>query len=108
MKPTINTRNNSLLSANNSFVAGGIISFNPNLQRLQENIEAIYRQVDKLLIIDNASDNSLLVEELASTYGSSVYYYNNNDNKGVAVALNQLACNAYWTTTLAFGCAQKK
>ena len=38
-------------------ICAGIILYNPNIERLKECIRAVQPQVDKLVIVDNASDN---------------------------------------------------
>lgn len=48
-----------------SYIAG-IVLFNPEIDRLVDNIEAIYKQVDKLLLVDNDSKNIEDVEKLAA------------------------------------------
>ena len=42
--------------------AAGIVSYNPDISRLKENIETIRKQVKIVLIIDNASDNVFSTE----------------------------------------------
>lgn len=39
------------------FILGAIVAYNPNIERLTENINNINKQVGKLLIIDNGSTN---------------------------------------------------
>ena len=39
----------------------GIVLYNPDLGRLKENIESICKQVDKVILIDNGSDNICLL-----------------------------------------------
>lgn len=38
-------------------VLAGIVLYNPEIGRLQENIDAIYQQVDTVLLIENGSSN---------------------------------------------------
>ena len=40
----------------------GIVLYNPDLGRLKENIESICKQVDKVILIDNGSDNRREIE----------------------------------------------
>lgn len=40
----------------------GIVLFNPNKERLTQNIDAIYPQVDKIVLIDNCSTNGIHIE----------------------------------------------
>lgn len=82
----------------------GIVLYNPDLLRLNENIRAIMPQVECLILIDNGSNNIQLIKE---TYAEldRIYLVENNENKGVAVALNQIMKisserNAEWTLLL--------
>ena len=36
----------------------GIVTFNPDIERLNENISAIINQVDKVVVVDNGSENA--------------------------------------------------
>lgn len=70
-------------------ILAGIITFNPDLHRLKENIDAIYYQVDQLLIIDNNSENIIEIEHLINCYDGCICI-NNNTNAGVAIGLKQI------------------
>lgn len=72
-------------------IAGGIVLYNPNIERLKENIDAILPQVEKLYIIDNNSNNIRLVEQQVQNY-DKVRLKKNSENLGIAKALNQM-CN---------------
>ncbi|HEY5525405.1 MAG TPA: glycosyltransferase family 2 protein [Clostridium sp.] len=72
----------------NCFVAG-IVLYNPDLKRLKENINAIYSQVSKIVLIDNASDNIDEVENLYKGY-KNIVIEKNTQNKGIARGLNQI------------------
>lgn len=74
-------------------VACGIISFNPNLNLLKRNIEAIQSQVSDIYIVDNGSRNALEVKELILGY-SNAHLIENEANVGVAAALNQTCAAA--------------
>jgi len=69
-------------------IAAGVILYNPDLLRLKENIEAIYQQVERLVFIDNNSDNLQLIE---AEYGhdEKIHIIKNEKNLGIAKALNQ-------------------
>lgn len=69
--------------------AAGIVSYNPDISRLKENIETIRKQVKIVLIIDNASDNVVDIRQMIKEY-KNVYMICNTVNKGIAVALNQI------------------
>lgn len=77
-------------------VAAGIVTYNPSLQRLEENIEAISPQVGEVLLYDNASSNvedvKRLVEE--GTWEVPISIICGQKNAGLAVALNNLCDEA--------------
>lgn len=69
-------------------ILAGIVTFNPDLARLRENLEAVRGQVDGVVIIDNASNNAEEVLALTSN-DRMVDVVNNPTNYGIARALNQ-------------------
>ena len=69
-------------------VCAGIILYNPDVERLTRNIEAVKSQVDLLVFVDNASANINELQRLFS--GGSYVWITNDTNLGVAKALNQL------------------
>lgn len=73
-------------------LAAGIVTYNPNIGRLTENLEAIAPQVDRIVIVDNGSDNWPAVARVAARY--PVQAIRNEGNLGVAAALNQIASEA--------------
>ena len=42
---------------NSDTIGAGIVTFNPDIGRLKENIDAILPQVSELVIVDNGSAN---------------------------------------------------
>ncbi|MEQ9809550.1 glycosyltransferase [Streptococcus jiangjianxini] len=62
----------------------GIVTFNPDINRLQENFEAILPQVDKVIIVDNGSSNLVNIQEKCSKAEIIPLH----SNKGIAAALN--------------------
>lgn len=69
-------------------ILGVIVTYNPNLSELIENIGLILPQVDKLVIFDNASVNS---NELFNIkYHDSVEWIMSKDNVGLGAAFNQV------------------
>lgn len=75
-------------------IAAGIVSFNPNITRLKENINSIRPQVESMLIVDNGSDN---VEEIESVCRKNdCILIKNGKNKGIAYALNRI-CGFYYS-----------
>ena len=82
----------------------GIITYNPDIERLRNNIDAIYPQVDKLIIVDNGSSNISVVQKEFSSFANICYIINEN-NIGISCALNQMSqkaidLGAEWLLTL--------
>ncbi len=82
----------------------GIITFNPDIERLTFNLNEISKQVNEVIIIDNASKNVSQIEKLIKNY-SKIKIMKNEKNEGVAKALNQIVKYAYenkykWVLTL--------
>lgn len=66
----------------------GIVTFNPNIDRLKENVDAVVNQVDHLLIFDNNSSNINELKEFADYNNISLFCNQNND--GIAHALKYI------------------
>ena len=64
-------------------IAATIVTYNPELERLLENNQAIQPQVEHILIVDNGSENIELFDKLAN-----ISYTKSPENKGIAWALN--------------------
>lgn len=82
----------------------GIVLYNPDWRRLKANIDGIIEQVDKIICVDNGSNNVEIIQKELETY-SKVYLIKNTKNKGIAVALNQIVGHAKqdgatWVLTL--------
>lgn len=71
-------------------VCAGIVLYNPDLKRLSENICSIINQVNEVILIDNASDNSNEIQEYLEGLQYSVEYVRNDHNGGIAKALNEI------------------
>lgn len=85
-------------------VIAGIVTFNPNIDKLKENLSSVISQVDKIVIADNGSANVVEIEKLIDKY-DGLQVINNKKNLGIATALNQLCHygeeNGYqWILTL--------
>ena len=88
--------------ANN--ICAGIVLYNPDIDRLRLNIEAIRNQVETVYLQDNGSSNVVDVENLIKAF-PTVVLLRNPENKGSAWALNRLCekadVNDYqWILTL--------
>lgn len=71
-------------------VLAGITLFNPELDRLEENITAIQNQVDRVICVDNGSKNINAIEILLKKSFPEVHLQKNEENRGIAAALNQI------------------
>lgn len=85
-------------------VLAGIVLYNPDLNRLNENVNNIIKQVDEIILIDNNSRN---IKEILIYLDKikKVKLVKNKENKGIAYALNQILNYAYdndyeWFITL--------
>lgn len=70
-------------------ISAGIVLYEPELNRLLENVKAINLQVDTVIIVDNASSNVEDVKAILSGF-SNIIFVKNQQNKGIAAALNQI------------------
>lgn len=68
-------------------VLAGIVLYNPNLERLKENINSILKQVDSIVCIDNGSNNIDAIKELLNP---DIYLIEFKENLGIATALNEI------------------
>lgn len=71
----------------------GIVTYNPEIERLEESLNRIVPQVDKVVIIDNGSKNISVIYDLLKTF-PDVLIEANGENKGIACALNQIGDKA--------------
>lgn len=79
-------------------VIAGIVTYNPDICRLKENLEAISRQVKAIVVVDNGSENVTEIEktltegnsQYSETENLSVYIIQNKQNQGIARALRQI------------------
>ena len=71
-----------------SEVYAGIVSYNPDISRLKNNIESILPQVKKIYVVDNGSDNYEDIVGVCDVWGVSII--RNRENYGIAKALNQI------------------
>ena len=49
-------------------IISGIVTYNPDLNRLRHDINAIIKQVDRLIIVDNCSNNINELSEITGDY----------------------------------------
>lgn len=69
-------------------ILAGIVLYNPDIERLQENLNAISGQVDKVLLIDNGSSDISRIKFVSNNDNYSIV--SNKENMGIAHALNQI------------------
>lgn len=74
----------------NNTICAGIVTYNPGIERLTENIAAIIDQVTMVYIVDNGSSNIKDIRELILQWGDKIHLAENLKNEGIAFALNQL------------------
>lgn len=67
----------------------GIVTYNPDIKRLEENIDAVSKQVELVIICDNASENLNEITKLTKKYQNIIIIRNKN-NYGIAYALNRI------------------
>lgn len=85
-------------------IVAGIVTFNPVMERLAENLDGIQDQMEHILIYDNGSTNISSVRELVQAFPSA-RLIEGGRNRGIAYALNRLASTALlegkeWMLTL--------
>ena len=86
-------------------VAAGIVLYNPSIDRLKKNIDAVVSQSERIILFDNGSDNIEEIEELLKLYGHTIILLKSSENTGIAHALNKIAelalrKNYEWLLTL--------
>ena len=69
----------------------GIVLYNPDVQRLKQNVEALYALIGwkRIILVDNASANKAEVKALWGNHKDFVWI-ENTENMGIATALNQI------------------
>lgn len=82
----------------------GVVLYNPCINRLKDNINSIYNQVECIICINNNSKNYKDIEALLNEY-RKVILINNDNNMGMGYALNQIVKwgienNYKWAITL--------
>lgn len=72
----------------NKKIIVGILLYNPNLNRLEQNINAIIKYLDTILLVDNNSKNVSDIEILANN--THIVLIKNKENKGLPRAFNNM------------------
>lgn len=88
-------------------IGAGIVTYQPDMDRLRENLNAVVGQVDFVVCVDNGSKNIAALRTFldASTDTQKVTLIENRENLGIAKALNQIIAagqhaGAGWMLTL--------
>lgn len=68
-------------------ILAGIITYNPDPERLRANITAILPQVDQVICVDNGSEEP---EKIRCIFPENVVFLENGRNLGIAAALNRI------------------
>lgn len=84
-------------------VMAGIVLYNPDIDRLKENIKCILPQVDTLLLVENGSSDTSYINDLKNI--NKTLIVRNHKSMGIAYALNQILGYGYshgfkWVLTL--------
>lgn len=72
--------------------AAGIVLYNPDINKLTENINSIINQVDYVILVDNGSENKSDIEDTLKqrfNYSDKVIIKFSQKNNGIAWALNE-------------------
>lgn len=79
---------------NNDLVMAGIVTFNPDITLLKNNIEAIIKLLNVVCIVDNGSTNiddiENLIDGLSKEESKEIILQKFEKNLGIAAALNQI------------------
>lgn len=73
--------------------AAGIVMYNPDIKRLKENLDAVYKQVKWVYCYNNGLQNDIEVNALLNTY-ENIQIIGTGTNVGIATALNELVKKA--------------
>lgn len=67
----------------------GIVTYNPDPDDLSKSVPTLVRQLDRVVIVDNGSDNLPSIRDVLKPY-PQVLLIENQRNEGIAKALNQI------------------
>lgn len=68
----------------------GIVTYNPDIERLKDNLRNVSRQFNKIVLFDNCSENMKQIERLLQEYSDRCVLINSNKNMGIGYALNRI------------------
>lgn len=87
-------------------IIAGVVTFNPEYERLLQNLTELAKQVEKIIIVDNGSNNiKHIVDSLPNNLKKQLIFLYNEKNMGIAQALSRIMMvaqeNKYdWVITL--------
>lgn len=76
-----------------SEICAGIVTFQPEISRLNQNLSIVTVQADTVFVVDNNSKNLNEIKRLITSF-SNVVLIENKHNNGIAKALNQMCAAA--------------
>ncbi|WP_284036343.1 glycosyltransferase family 2 protein [Neobacillus sp. 114] len=76
----------SIININN--VCAIVVTYNPKIEELKENMETVIHQVGGICIVDNSTDASFQERVLAFQENETIHVISNKDNFGIASAQN--------------------
>ncbi len=75
---------------NEKTILAGAVTFNPEISRFSECIEAVHEQVRNIYVFDNGSENIGQIEEYLKGFNGDVKLWRNEKNAGIATALERI------------------
>ena len=87
-------------------IFAGIVTYNPSIERLTKNIDAVRKQANEVYVVDNDSRNRVEIEQCINNLDcSNVHLVKCDSNNGIAKALNivfqkALEMGVTWVLTL--------
>ena len=56
-------------------VLGGVVTYNPDIERFKSNIYSLMKQVDYLYLFDNGSKNFNEIRQVVSEFSEKIYIW---------------------------------
>ncbi|MDF4030592.1 glycosyltransferase family 2 protein [Lactobacillus delbrueckii] len=81
---------NNMLTEERKKVLGGVVTYNPEILRLRENLESLTKQLDTIYIFDNGSKNLDDIERLLDSFSNNFKLHKAPKNMGIAYALKEI------------------
>lgn len=79
----------NVIKSLNKDIYAGIVTYNPDIERLKKNLSHITEQVESVVIVDNGSENIHEIKKSIADY-TNIYILCNTSNRGIAYALNRI------------------